>query len=228
MSGDHILTAFDRALNELKEKTIRMGSIAQQNLEASVTGLLDREKALCNQAIADDDEEDALEMEIDRLGMEIILRYQPLAKDLRMVIASMKTAKNLERISDQTVSIARKARKMVKNEEVPERHSIEPLHQTASSMLTEALIAYSDTDTERALAIIERGKELKKAHKAASKVFSKVLEEQCPNYRDYLDLVFVCRWLERVGNLSMNIAEDVVFEDTSADIRHGGTVPDDA
>ncbi|MFT5413350.1 MAG: phosphate transport system protein, partial [Verrucomicrobiales bacterium] len=50
----------------------------------------------------------------------------------------------------------------------------------------------------------------------------------CSNYRDYLDLVFICRWLERVGNLSLNIAEDVVFEDTSTDIRHGGQVPDDA
>jgi phosphate transport system protein len=78
------------------------------------------------------------------------------------------------------------------------------------------------------MAIIERAKEVKRAHKVASKVFSAALEGECSNYRDYLDLVFICRWLERVGNLSLNIAEDVVFEDTSTDIRHSGQVPDDA
>ena len=72
---------------------------------------------------------------------------------------------------------------------------------------------------------MERGKELKKAHKSASGIFSRALESECSNYRDYLDLVFICRWLERVGNLAMNIAEDVIFEETNTDVRHGGEIP---
>jgi phosphate transport system protein len=107
MSNDHILSAFDDALNELKEKTIRMGVIAQHNLKTSVMGILERDEARCNQ-----------------------------------VIASMKTAKTLERISDQTVNIAKKGRKMLKHEEVPERVQMGGLHDVVASMLSDALIAY--------------------------------------------------------------------------------------
>lgn len=226
MSNDHILTAYDDALNLLKEKVMHMGTIAQQNLKSSVAGVIERDGALCNQVIADDDEEDALEMEIDRIGMDIILRYQPLASDLRMVITSMKAAKNLERISDQTVRIAKKGRKMLNNEGVDDRSELVALHEIVIAMLSDAINAYRDTNSVAALALIDRAKELKTKHKVTSKLFSNALEAECTNYRDYLDLVFICRWLERVGNLSLNIAEDVVFEETSTDIRHGGHVPD--
>jgi phosphate transport system protein len=137
----------------------------------------------------------------------------------------MKTATNLERISDQAVSIAKRARKMLKNDALEERARVEGLYQIAASMLADAITAYSDGDTDQALAVIEREKLLRKTHKATSRFFSEKLEGDSKHYRDYLDLVFICRWLERVGNLATNIAEDVIFEETSADIRHGGELP---
>lgn len=224
-SGGHILSTFNEALQELKETTIAMGAGTQRNLSHAIRGLLERDKQLCNQAIADDDDEDRLEVEIDRMGMGLIIKFRPLAGDLRMVIISMKTASNLERISDQAVSIAKRARKMIKNEEVPEIARIEGLYQVASSMLSDATTAYSDGDSELALTVVEREKLLKKTHKGTSRFFSEKLEGETEHYRDYLDLVFVCRWLERVGNLATNIAEDVIFEETSTDIRHGGELP---
>ena len=92
-------------------------------------------------------------------------------------------------------------------------------------MLSHTVTAYSDGDAELALTVVDREKLLKKTHKSTSRFFSEKLEGETEHYRDYLDLVFVCRWLERVGNLATNIAEDVVFEETSADIRHGGELP---
>lgn len=224
-SGEHILSSFNDALRELKETTLTMGSGAQRNLQHAITGLLERNKQLCNQAIADDEDEDQLEIKVDSLGMSLIVKFRPVAGDLRMVIASMKTAANLERISDQAVSIAKRARKMLKNPDLPHYSQIEGLYQTSASMLADSITAYSDGDAALAVTVIDREKLLKKTHKTTSRFFSKKLEGETDNYRDYLDLVFICRWLERVGNLATNIAEDVIFEETSTDIRHGGEIP---
>jgi len=221
----HILSSFDDALRELKETTIGMGAATQRNLQNAMRGLLERDKGLCNQAIADDDDEDRLEIEIDRLGMGLIIKFRPLAHDLRMVIASMKTSSHLERISDQAVSIAKRARKMLKNPVVAELSQIEGLYQISAGMLADALLAYTDNNMDLALQIIDREKQLKKIQKSTSRALSKKLESQTTQSRDYLDLIFICRWLERVGNLATNIAEDVVFEETSTDIRHGGELP---
>lgn len=224
-TGDHILSTFNDAQRELKEATLTMGAGAQRNLGHAVQGLLQRNKELCNHAIADDEDEDRLEVEIDRMGMNLMIRFRPVASDLRMVIASMKTANNLERISDQAVSIAKRARKMIKNPELAEVPRVEGLYQVAATMLADAMTAYSDNNAALALDVVEREKTLKKTHKSVSRHFAKELETETGHYRDYLDLVFICRWLEHVGNLSINIAEDVIFEETSADIRHGGGLP---
>jgi len=146
-------------------------------------------------------------------------------RDLRMVITSMKIAAHLERISDQAVSIAKRARKVIKNPEIKDTLKVEGLYKVSSAMLSSAMTAYADSNSELALTIIEGEKALKKCHKTTSRVFARTLEGETDQYRDYLDLVFICRWLERVGDLAMNIAEEVVFEDTSADIRHGGELP---
>lgn len=223
--GEHILSSFNEAIRELKETTLAMGAGTQRNLQNAFNGLMQRDKSLCNQAIADDEDEDQLEIKIDSLGMGLIVKFRPVASDLRMVIGSMKTASNLERISDQAVSIAKRGRKMLKNPEIPENSHIEGLYQVSASMLADAITAYSDVDSELALSVVDREKLLKKTHKTISRFFSKKLEGETEHYRDYLDLVFICRWLERVGDLATNIAEDVIFEETSTDIRHGGELP---
>lgn len=221
----HILSTFDESLTQLRDTTISMGAGTQRNLQNSIRGLLERNKEFCNTAIADDDDEDRLEVEIDRMGMGIITKFRPLASDLRMVIASMKIASHLERISDQAVSIAKRSRKLIKNPEIPEVRNIEALYQVSADMLANALTAYSDSDMQLALKVIENEKSLKKIHKSTARHFAKALEAETDQYRDYLDLVFICRWLERVGDLATNIAEDVIFEESSTDIRHGGELP---
>ena len=221
----HILTNFDEALSQIRDVTIGMGSGAQRNLNNAIRGLIQRDKSLCNTAIADDDDEDRLEVEIDHLGMKILTKYRPMASDLRMVITSMKVASHLERISDQAVSIAKRSRKVIKSPEIKEVLRIEGLYKVASDMLSNSVTAYVDSNSELAVTVIEGEKALKKCHKTTSRFFAKALEVESEYYRNYLDLVFICRWLERVGDLAINIAEEVVFEDTSTDIRHGRELP---
>ena len=224
-TGGHIITGFNDALVELKETTISMGTNALANIDNAITGLLTRNKTLCNQSIADDDEEDRLEMEVDRLGMSIIEKYRPLATDLRMVIASMKIASNLERISDHAVSIAKRARKMLKNEEIEAVNSLQNLYQESREILSKAIQAYADGDLKLAMEVIEIEKEVAKIYKKTAKNYTKLLETDDGHERDYLDLVFISRYLDRVGGLATNIAEDVVFTQTNYDIRHGAERP---
>ena len=226
-NGEHILSSFNEALAEIKDATLTMGASAQRNLYGAIHGLIQRDKGTCNQTIADDEDADKLQIDIDRMGMHVIAKFHPVASDLRMVIASMKTAANLERISDQAVSIAKRSRKIIKNSELAEVSRIEGLYQVAANMLADAMTAYSDSNAELALDVVEREKLLKKTHKSTSRHFAKQLEGETEVYRDYLDLVFICRWLERAGSLSINIAEDVIFEETSTDIRHGGELPEE-
>ncbi|MGB2186992.1 MAG: phosphate signaling complex PhoU family protein, partial [Akkermansiaceae bacterium] len=185
-SGEHILSNFNDALQELRDTTLTMAAGAQRNLHNTIQGLLQRDRQLCNQAIADDEDEDQLEIQIDNLGLQIIVRFQPVATDLRMVIGAMKTATNLERISDQAVSIAKRARKILKNDEVPEIARIEGLYQVAAGMLADAVTAYADSDTELALKVIDSQKSLKKTHKKTARFFSGKLESDTGHYRDYL------------------------------------------
>ncbi len=225
-TGGHIITSFNDALVELQDTTISMGTNALANIDNAINGLLTRNKSLCNQSIADDDEEDRLEMEIDRLGLQIIVKYRPLATDLRMVIASMKIASNLERISDHAVSIAKRARKMLKNEELEEASHLEPLYKQARDFLSKALQAYADGDAKLALEIVDLEESIAKTYKKTSKSYTKLLESNNGHERDYLDLVFIARYLDRVGGLSANIAEDVVFTHSNTDIRHGADRPE--
>src|SRR5256885_9111105 len=108
----HILGTFDEALASLRNHVLMMSSLTERSLERAMKGLFDRDDDLCANAIADDEEIDQLEIQIDKDGVAILLRFQPVASDLRRVVAAMKLSSNLERMADQAASISRRARKL--------------------------------------------------------------------------------------------------------------------
>jgi len=218
----HILSEFNEALTAVKQNTTDIGILAQKNFENAIAGLAQRDVSLCNQVIADDEEVDQLEMQIDNDSLQVMAKYRPFASDLRLVIASMKITHNLERVSDHAVSIAKRARKILKGAEIEEISFIEPSYKQALTMLTTALSSYVENSTEKALSVLTMDDKLNEYHKKATKAFTKKLEDPCDNHKTYLNLVFINRWIERVGDLSTNIAEDVIFMESAQDVRHGG------
>jgi len=218
----HILSEFDDALSTLKNNTLEMGVLTKRNVENAFTGLSQRDLAMCNQVIADDEEVDQLEIQIDNDSLQVMAKFQPFASDLRLVVASMKITHNLERISDHAVSIAKRSRKIIKYGELEEIALIEPSYNHALNMLDSAINSYTDKSTEMALAVLAMEEDLNKYHKAATKAFTKRLQKPSDNYKTFLNLTFIIRWIERIGNLSTNIAEDVIFMESAQDIRHGG------
>ena len=113
MPNIHILSTFEEALRSLRNDALMMASLTERNLENTRKGLFDRDEDWCNTVIADDEEVDTLEVQIDREGINVMLRFQPVASDMRDVISTMKLSVNLERIADQAVNIARRARKLI-------------------------------------------------------------------------------------------------------------------
>lgn len=218
----HILGNFENALREARNSVLRMASIAEQNLENAIRGLLTRNTELCNEAIAEEDEVNQLERRIDADSFEILMRYNPVASDLREIIAGMKVANNLERISDEARNIARRSRKVLKSPEIPEVVLIEPLYEKALSMLRDSIRAYAEGDSELAMSLYARDRELDVAHNDVIRELSKRMDQESGQIKQVLHLIFMVRSLERVGDHAVNIGEDAVFLKKAEDIRHLG------
>src|SRR5881296_1532524 len=125
----HILGTFDEALSSLRNNLLMMAGLAERTLDRAVKGLLQRDDNLCTTAIADDEEIDQLEKQIDKDGIDVLLRFQPVASDLRRVVAAMKLSPNVERIADQATTIARRARKLNQHPPLHEVELTRPMYE---------------------------------------------------------------------------------------------------
>jgi len=220
MNQPHIFHEIDNAMTGLKDKVLLMASLTRQNLERAIQALLTRDLDLSRMVIGDDSDVDDLEVKIDQQGMDILVRFHPVASDLRLVITSMKTAHNLERISDHAVTIAKRAKKICKSSEPLETTIIEPLYTMAEKLLRDALLAYTDTNTELGASLKSCDKVLDTAHKEVVALLSSRLENANGRAENLLHLILVARSLERIGDLAVNIGEDAVFLTEARDIRH--------
>jgi len=221
-NAPHILRDFDAAITALRGDLLAMAAKTRFNLEAAVSAVLSRNPEAANAVIADDDEVDELERTVDRLGMDILIRFRPVASDLRLVISSMKIAMNLERVSDHATSIAKRARKLSARGELPDANLIEPLYTLADQLLRDAIAAYSDKNATLGASLHLRDKELDKLHKEVTATYSSRIDTAAANGRseDYVHLILIVRSLERVGDLAVNIGEDAVYLEAARDLRH--------
>src|SRR6202048_1877905 len=139
----HILGTFDEALASLRNNVLMMAGLAERSLDRAIKGLFQRDDNLCANAIADDEEIDQLEKQIDKDGVDILIRYQPVASDLRRVVSAMKLSPNIERTADQATNIARRARKLNRHPALPEVELIRPIQAHAMSIFKDAVDAFA-------------------------------------------------------------------------------------
>lgn len=220
MNNPHIFRDFDKVMETLKADVLLMASLARQNLERAMRSLLERDIDLARTVIADDSDVDDLERKIDQVGMEILVRFHPVASDLRLVITSMKMAHNLERISDHAVNIAKRSKKICKAAPLEEAGLTEPLYSLADKLFRDALMAYTDANTDLGEGLKARDKELDRLHKQMIASLSGRLEDSNGKSENLLHLIFVARSIERIGDLAVNIGEDAVYLGEARDIRH--------
>ena len=216
----HILGTFDEALSNLRNDLLRMAGLTERNLDHAVRGLLQRDDGLCTKAITDDEEVDQLEKEVDKVGVEILLRYQPVASDLRQVVSAMKLSPNIERVADEATNIAEAARKLNNHAPLAEVNLIVPMQQHAISMFKDSLDAFVREDVDLARAVISRDKQLDDMNASANRQLTERMMQDRDQLRGYLNLILISRCLERVGDHATNIAEDAVYAAAAEDIRH--------
>ena len=219
-TGKHILETFDSSLGRLQGNLLMMASLVERSVRNSMAGLLKRDDDLCSAVIADDEEIDSLEKQVDFDGIDLLRRFQPVASDLRIVIATIKLNGNLERIGDQAVNIAKRARKLNRNPPLEETQLLEPMFQEAISMLRDGLRAFTERDVELAREIKPRDKKIDALNHETNDRLTVLMATTPDRISDYINLLFVARYLERVGDHVKNISEEVVYAVSAEDVRH--------
>src|SRR6184192_368371 len=220
IAARHILGTFDESLAALRNNVLMMAGLTERSLERAMKGLVDRNDDLCATAIADDEEIDQLEKQVDKDGIDLLLRFQPVASDLRRVVSAMKLSSNLERMADQATNIARRARKLNQHPPLPEAELILPMYAHAMAMFKDAIGAYVHADVDLARSVVPRDQGLDDMNRMAGRRLTERMAEDPNQLRGYLNLIFVSRCLERVGDHATNMAEDAVYAVAAEDIRH--------
>jgi phosphate transport system protein len=216
----HILGTFDESLAALRNNVLMMAGLTERSLERAMKGLVNRDDNISAAAIADDEEIDQLEKQIDKDGVDILLRFQPVASDLRRVVAAMKLSSNLERMADMATTIARRARKLNRHPPLAEVELIRPMYDHAMSMFKDSVDAFAREDVDLARGVVPRDQKLDDLNRMASHKLVDRMAQDPDQLRGYLNLIFVGRCLERVGDHATNIAEDAVYAAAAEDIRH--------
>jgi phosphate transport system protein len=216
----HIISSFDAALYGLKNDVLMMSSLTDRMFQAAVEGLLNLDGDLCNQVVADDDEIDLLEKKVDLDGINLLVRFQPVASDMREVISAMKISTSLERIADQSVNIARRAKRLNARPAMPELALLKPNYHLALLIFRDSIRAFADGDCEHARTLKLKDRELDALTDDLTDRLSGVVAHHSEWVPGYLDLIFVARAFERIGDNSANIAEDSFWRDQAEDIRH--------
>jgi len=216
----HISSSFDAALYGLKNDVLMMSSLTDRIFQMAFEALLKRDNELCDHVVAEDEEIDILEKQVDRDGVNLLLRFHPVATDMREVVSAMKVSANLERIADQSVTIARRAKHLNNRPVVRELALLEPPYRFAVAIFRDSIRAFADGDWELAGALKMKDREL---DSLTDDLSEKLVERATldPEFvPSYVDLIFVARALERIGDHATNIAEDSFWRDQGADLRH--------
>ncbi len=219
-NSKHTLGEFDDAMRSLRNNVLMMASLTERILAAAAEGLFARDFEACARVITDDDEIDALEKSVDEDGVAVLVRFQPLANDLRDVVAAMKVGNNLERVADQAVGIARRAQRINESSQLPETAELQPMLRLAAGIFRDSVRSFADRNEALARGLKARDRELDAQHHALIDRLTSRMAEDPSHIRQYLDLILIARNIERVGDHATNIAEDAVFITSAEDIRH--------
>ena len=219
----HYLPGFDQALESVKTDVLFMANLVSRNFGNARSGFAKRDEDFCAAVIADDEEVDLLEKQVDRAGTDVLMRFQPMVVDLRTVLATVKLASHLERISDYTVMIARRTRHLItEDKEIEEAKGLDGLFDSIQKLFAEAIASFNEVDVARAGWV--RGRVDALAEQASNLVekFTDLIEERSFASRAYVGLMAIAQSLEEITYLCGSIAEDAIYIAEARDIRHAG------
>ena len=203
---------FQLQLTELKDKMLAMAALSQQAVESAVDAYLQRDKGLCKFVKQNEAAVNTAQRDLDEMAAELLAKEQPMAVDLRFILAVIKINGDLERIGDQAKNIARRATKIAGESRLPRAViGLRSMAELAAAQLNDVLDAYAQRDVERAKAVWNRDLELDALEDSVFRDLLTFMMEDARNITFCTHLLFCSKNLERVGDHATNIAETVVY-----------------
>jgi phosphate transport system protein len=213
-------TRFHQGLDDLKQKLLAMGGMAEQAVERAVRAYQTRDLSLCEVVLRDESKINAAERDVDEMSIDLLAMQQPMAIDLRFIVACIKINADLERVGDQAVNIAERVMDLVTRPDPALNVDIPRMAQLTISMVRDALNAFLTADVDLAQAVLERDDLVDDMNREIFAAVDSAMAKCAGMHRNLLDTLIVARNLERVADHATNIAEDVIFWVRGADVRH--------
>jgi len=213
---------FDVEMNDLKKRLMDMSGLVQDMIKASIDGLVNRDLELFNTVFSLEKEVNIQEIVIDDKCLKLIALNQPVSVDLRFITSAMKINSDLERMGDEAVNISKGSVDLLKYPELKPLIDIPKMSDIVQQMVADSIRAFNTTDVELAKAVLikdDEADDLQKRVISDLKDFM-VKSSDFETIQRAVDLIFVARSLERIGDHATNISEDVIFMVHGKDVRH--------
>jgi len=229
MADKHLSTQFDAELSSISTRVLEMGGLVESQVVQSVVALTQFDADVAGAVLKIEDQVNAMEIEIDRDLSSIIARRQPTARDLRLLIAISKAIANLERVGDEAARVARTVQRLIKSG-VANRLRL-PMSDLsfeadlATAQLRKALDAFARLDVDRALEVLREDDQIDREFEGLVRKLITYMMEDPRTISSSIDMIFVAKAIERVGDHAKNLAEVIIYVVKGMDVRHNS--PDD-
>jgi len=218
---ERVTSHFQEELEQLKTRLLEMGGLAEENVRVAVQGLVERDPALIDRVLFGDEPVNRLHIEIDGRCFKLFALHQPMAADLRTIVAALKINTDLERVGDLAVNIAQAAQRYASHPPVKKLIDIPMMAGIAQNMLRDALDSFVRRDLDLAQHVLDEDDRLDALKTQIFRELLTYMLNDPATIEPALDLILVSRHLERIGDHATNIAEDVIFIISARDVRHG-------
>jgi phosphate transport system protein len=222
--SEHTLKQFDTELEDIRARVLQMGGLVEQQITQAIQALTTGNVALARQVMEDDHRVNALEVTIDEECSTVIAKRQPAAKDLRMILTVVKTITDLERIGDEAAKIARMTLSLYSADRptLPRTTEVQYVGEIATGMLRNALDAFARLDLTVAAKVVRQDEQVDTEFKAILRQLITFMMEDPRTISHSLDILFIAKAIERIGDHSKNMSEYVVYLVKGKDVRHTG------
>jgi len=220
MSDTHTIKQFEEELRLIKEKVLRLGGLVEEGIANSIKALVERDTQLAERTIENDHVVNGLEVEIDELCLKVLALRQPAASDLRLITTAVKIITDLERIGDMAVNVCERVLEL--NEEAPLKPYIDipRMAEAAQRMLKESLDAFVNGDTDLATKVLVEDDFVDDLNRQIFRELLTFMMQDMKNISRATRLLFISKYLERMADHAVNIAELVIFMVEGKIIRH--------
>ena len=217
---ERVVRHFQEELESLQARLLEMGGLAEERVRAAVQGLVSRDMAMIDRVMRGDEPINALHIELDDRCFRLLALHQPMATDLRAIVAAVKINTDLERVGDLAVNIAEAAKQYVSQAPVKQLIDIPQMGDIAQAMLRDALDAYVRRDTGLAQKVLNEDDQLDALKSHVFRELLNIMLQDATTVEPAIDLILISRHLERIGDHATNVAEDVIFMVSALDVRH--------